>query len=193
GTLPPSGEQVFVNIPDKASISVILGQSSGLRAGEPGWLALQAATHALGLGFTSRLIGNVRDREGLTYGISAKLSDDTYRPGALKIAGTFAPSLLEKGLTSTRREIEDWWKNGITADELAYHQSAMTGKFLVGLETTEGLATQLMLCAQRGFEIKWLDDFPAMVLALKLEEVNTVIKQQLDPAKMVTVKAGTVN
>ena len=83
-------------------------------------------------------------------------------------------------------------KAGITADELAYRKSTINGKFLVSLETTEGLAGQLLLCAQRGFEVKWLDDFSAKVMALTLEDVNAAIKKHLDPAKMVTVKAGTL-
>ncbi len=192
GISPSIGEQVVINMPDKASVSVITGQSSGLRAGDPDWLALHVATQTLGVGFTSRLIGNVRDREGLTYGIGAKLGQDAFRTGIWQVTGTFASSLLDKGITSTRREIEDWWKAGITEDELAYHKSSMAGKFLVGLETTEGLAGQIMLCTQRGFDIKWLDDFPSMVMALRLEDVNAAIKKHLDPAKMTTVKAGTV-
>lgn len=191
GISPPATGEIVVNMPDKSSVSVIIGQSSGLRAGDPGWLALQTATHVLGAGFTSRLIGNVRDREGLTYGISARHGQDAHHAGVWQVAGTFAPSLLDKGLASTRREVESWWEGGITEDELTYHKSSMVGKFLVGLETTEGLAGQLMLCAQRGFDVKWLDEYPANVMALTLEEVNTAIKKHLDPAEMATVKAGT--
>lgn len=192
GTPPAAGGEVTVAMPDKTSVSVTIGQLSGLRADEPGWLALRTATHVLGSGFTSRLTGNVRDREGLTYGIGAKMVDDTFRPGVWQVAATFAPSLLEKGLASARREIGSWWKEGISTDELNYRKSTIIGQFLVGLETTEGLAKQLLLCAQRGFDVAWLDDYPAKVKALTLEEVNATIRTRLDPAKMTTVKAGTL-
>lgn len=181
---------VLVKMADKSSISVALGQPSGLRAGDPDWLALRIGSDVLGHGFTSRLIGNVRDREGLTYGIGTVMRDDTYRQGQWSVIGTFAPSMLEQGMKSTFREIRKWWSEGISADELDYRKSAVAGQFTVGLETTEGLADQLLLCVQRGFELKWMDEFPAKVSALTLEQVNGAIKRHLDPDKMATVKAG---
>ena len=187
-----AGAETIVSLPDKASVSVLIGQRDGLRAGDSDWLALQVATDVLGRGFTSRLVGNVRDREGLTYGITSRLSQDSYRPGAWFVQGTFAPSLLEKGLASTRREIQTWWKSGITADELAYRKTAIAGQFAVSLETTQGLAAELLQCVQRGFDIGWLDEFPTKVDALTLDEVNVAIKKHLDPANMVTIKAGTL-
>jgi zinc protease len=137
-------------------------------------------------------MGNVRDREGLTYGIGSRHAYDTFRPGAWFVRATFAPALLERGLASTRREVESWWKDGVTADELAYRKSAIAGGFAVSLETTDGLSEQLLRCAERGFDVKWLDEFPTKVRALTLEEVNGAIKKHLDPAQMVTIKAGTL-
>ena len=147
-------------------------------------------TEVLGHGFTSRLVGNVRDREGLTYGIGTVIRDDTFRKGQWAVHGTFAPALLEQGMASTRREILKWWGEGLTAEELAYRKTAIAGQFTVGLETTEGLADQLLRCVQRGFEVTWLDEFPAKVEALTLEQVNAAVKTHLLPNKMVTVKAG---
>ena len=37
-----------------------------------------------------------------------------------------------------------------------------------------------------------MDDYPAAVEALTLDQVNGTIKEHLDPDKMVIVKAGTV-
>ncbi len=186
------GGEVVIPMPGKASVSIMIGQQSGVNAHDPDWLALNVGTKILGEGFISRLIGNVRDREGLTYGIAAQMKDDTYRNGTWSIHGTFAPALLEKGLASTRRELESWWKEGITADELDYRKSSMIGSFTVSLETTEGLAERLLLSVERGFDVKWLDEYPAKINALTLDEVNAAIKKHLDPAKMATVKAGTV-
>ena len=187
----PGGEKT-VELPDKSSVSVIIGQPSGLRTSDPDWLAVNIATGILGRGFTSRLIGNVRDREGLTYGIGATLSGDAFRTGAWFAKATFSPVLLERGLASTRREIQSWWEKGVTAEELEYRKSAAAGQFAIALETSHGLAEQLLRCAERGLDIAWLDEFPAKVRALTIAQVNAAVKKHLDPAKMATVKAGTL-
>ena len=181
-----------VPMADKASISVIIGQPSGVRASDPEWLALNVGTGVLGQGFTSRLIGNVRDREGLTYSIGSAMGADTFRTGDWQVEASFAPTLLEQGLASTRREISGWREHGISAEELTYKKTAMTGQFAVALETTEGMTDNILRCVERGFDLKWLDEYPAKVNALTLEEVNAAIKHYIDPAKMVTVRAGTL-
>ncbi len=182
-----------VNMPDKTSVSVLIGQPSGLRVTDPDWLPLKLATDVLGKGFTSRLVGTVRDREGLTYGIGASTSGDTFNDGAWLVKATFSPALLATGIASTKREISAWVKTGLSADELAYRKSAAAGQFAVEMETTEGLAEQLLRCVERGFPIGWLDEFPGKIRALTLEQVNGAIKSHLDPEKMITVKAGTLN
>ena len=187
-----ASDEKTVQLPDKSSVSVIIGQPSGLRADDADWIAMNIATGILGRGFTSRLVGNVRDREGLTYGIGATLAGDAFRSGAWFTKATFSPALLERGLTSTRREITGWWRDGITADELEYRKSAAAGQFTVTLETTHGLAEQLLRCAERGLDVSWLDEFPAKVRALTIGQVNAAVRKHLDPAKMVTVKAGTL-
>lgn len=190
---PAKSAEKIVAMPDKTSVSVVIGMPTGVSAADPDWLALDLANTVLGRSFTSRLMGNVRDREGLTYGIGSKHAFDTFRGGAWYVRATFAPALLERGLASTRREITSWWKDGVTPAELDYRKSAIAGGFAVSLETSEGLAEQLLRCAERGFDVKWLDEFPAKVRALTLEQVNAAIKKHLDPSAMVTVKAGTLN
>jgi zinc protease len=181
---------VKVPMPDKASVSVLLGQPTGLQAGDADWLALRLGNDALGFGFTSRLIGNVRDREGLTYHIGSLISEDSNRPGMWSVKASFAPSMLERGIASVRREVEQWCRDGITKDELEFRKTAMAGEYTVGLETTTGLAEQILLCVRRGFDLKWLDEYPTKVNALTLDQVNRVIKAQLDPKTMVLVEAG---
>ena len=190
-SVPAAGEKL-VNIPDKTSVSVLIGQPNGLRVADPDWLPLRLATDVLGKGFTSRLVGTVRDREGLTYGIGATTAGDTFADGAWLVKATFSPALLEKGISSSMREITSWHKTGLTADELAYRKSAAAGQFAVEMETTEGLSEQLLHCVERGFPLSWLDELPGKIRALTLEQVNGAIQKHLDPARMVTVKAGTL-
>jgi zinc protease len=45
---------------------------------------------------------------------------------------------------------------------------------------------------QRGYDVSWIDDYPAAVDALTRDQVNAAIKHHLDPSAMVLVKAGSV-
>ena len=180
-----------VKIPGKESISVILGTSSGLHYADADYLPLSVATSVLGHGFTSRLVGSVRDTEGLTYGITADLTSSGKLEQAWLINATFAPSLLKQGLKSTHRELDKWQRDGITEAELAYRKDALAGAHRVRLATSSGLADTILSTIRRGLELSWIDDYPRKVDGLKLKQVNSAVRRHVDPKKFVTAEAGT--
>lgn len=181
-----------VEMSDKASVSVVLGQASGLRYKDPDYQALRLATAILGSGFTGRLMAAVRDREGLTYDVGAQLSNDLWSTGEWSISASFAPALLEQGVASTRRQLELWYEQGVSAAEVEARKSSLVGSFKVDLATTEGMASALLMAVNRGYDVDWLDDFPSKVRALTLEQVNGAIRKYLNPNQMFLVKAGTM-
>lgn len=186
----PRDQTVFMA--DKTNVSVVWGMATGLRYRDPEALALRVGTAAFGDGFSARLMGNVRDKEGLTYGIAAFVSGDNVRDGDWRIWANFSPALLEKGVASTRRQLNLWYDEGITAAELNQRKSEITGSYKVSLSTTTGMATNIMNTLIRGYDVSWLDEYTEKVQALDLATVNGAIKKHLHPDKLVLVKAGTV-
>jgi zinc protease len=187
-----AASEITVPLADKPSVTVLLGQASGLHYSDPDNLALRVGTAILGRGFTGRLMGTVRDKEGLTYNIGASMGDDSIVDGIWEVSASFAPALLSKGVESTRREVAKWWKDGVSEQELAARKQGVTGSYFVGLSTTLGLAETILVDVQRGFDLSWLDGYPKAVKALTREQVNAAIKAHINPAAMVLVEAGSV-
>ncbi|WP_431822194.1 M16 family metallopeptidase [Burkholderia sp. F1] len=176
---------------DKASISVAFGQAIDLRANDADYLPLSAAIDVLGSGFTGRLMATVRDKEGLTYGIGASLSGLSLMDGGFVINTNFAPPLLDKGVASTRRVLDAWWKQGITQAELDARKDGMIGRRQVAMETTGQMAHMLTQTVLQDQPLSDLDTYPERVRALTVEQVNAAIRKYLDPSKMMLVQAGT--
>jgi zinc protease len=191
-TMMTSPRRATVVLAGKTSVSVLLGAPTGLQARDPDALALRVGTAILGSGFTGRLMASVRDKEGLTYHIGARVDGDTLTDGFFVVDASFAPSLLEKGVTATRRELQTWWASGITAQELADRQQNLVGTYHVGLSTTAGLAEALLRMVQQGRDVNWLDEYPRAVKALTVGQVSAAIRKHLDPKNLVLVEAGTV-
>lgn len=189
-TNAPKDQVVFMA--DKTSVSVVLGQATGLRYSDPDALALRVGTAILGSGFTGRLMSNVRDKEGLTYGIGARVGGDTFSDGDWRITATFAPALLEKGLASTRKQFDLWRQDGVTDAEVAARKTGLIGTFKVGLATTEGMAGNLLLAIQRGLDVTWLDEYPRRIDALTTADVNAAIRKHIKPDSLYLIKAGTI-
>jgi zinc protease len=201
GSVPPEvpvapslagATQEVVFMADKTSVSIIMGQPTQLRYSDPDSLALRVATRIFGSGFTGRLMSNVRDKEGLTYGIGAYVGNDTFSDGDWRIDATFAPALLGKGLASTKRQLALWREAGVTAEELARAKTRTAGSYKVGLATTSGLASTVLTVLNSGMPLEFVDEYPQRIEALTLEQVNAAIRRHIDPARMVLVEAGTV-
>jgi zinc protease len=187
-----AAREVSVPLADKPSVSVIIGQPTGLRYKDPDALALRVGTAILGSGFTGRLMGIVRDKEGLTYNISAAVAEDSIVDGSWDISASFAPALLVKGIASTRRELDRWWKDGVTDQELAARKQGLIGGYLVGLSTTTGLAAAVLTDVQRGYDVSRVESYPGAINALTRDQVNSAIKKHLNPKVMALVEAGSV-
>ncbi len=183
---------ISVPLNGKPSVTVMLGQPTGLKYRDLDALALRVGTAVFGRGFTGRLMGTVRDKEGLTYNIGAGVSDDSIADGDWVISASFAPALLDKGVASTRRELDKWWSGGITESELSDRKQGLVGGYFVGLSTTAGVASTILTSIQRGYDVGWLDQYPQAIKSLTLEQVNSAIRTHLKPESMVLVEAGSV-
>jgi zinc protease len=184
--------EITVPLADKPSVTVMLGQASGLRYSDPDNLPLRVGTAILGHGFTGRLMAAVRDKEGLTYNIGASMGDDSITDGVWEVSASFAPALLPKGVESTRREVAKWWKDGVSEQELAARKQGVVGSYFVSLSTTLGLAETILMNTQRGYDLSWLDAYPKAVKALSRDQVNTAIKAHINPNALALVEAGSM-
>ena len=81
---------------------------------------------------------------------------------------------------------------GVTATELGERKQNLVGTFEVSLSTTRGIAAALLAAIERGYDARWLDEYPQRIKALTLEQVNAAIKQYVDPTRLVVVEAGSV-
>ena len=181
------------HLADRLNLDVRFGHAVPLRRGDGDFLALYAAVFALGGNFSARLMQTVRDEQGLTYGIGAGLPGVTVEHGGhWQVSVTLSQANLERGIEATRAELDRFVRDGLAADELAAVQDTLAGQHVVGLATTSGLAARLLVNAERGFPLDYLDRYPALVRALTLDEVNAAIRRHLRPDDLHVTVAGTL-
>ena len=188
----PTAVDKVVNMEDKTSVSVMWGTPIGIDVKHEDYLPLYLGTYILGGNFSARLMGTVRDKEGLTYGIGSAISDEDFTGGHWNVRATFAPNLLEKGLASTMNQLSMWVNDGVTQEELDAKKSTVSGSYKVQLATTRGMANRILTFVEQGFDVEYMDQYVQDVEAVTLEQVNNAITKYVDLDKMVLVKAGTL-
>ena len=182
-----------VEMADRRNLDVRLGHPVALRRDADDFLATYAGVFALGGNFSGRLMQTVRDEQGLTYGIGASLgSASTRYDGRVQVAVTLSEENLERGIEATRDEIAGFVADGVSEAALAQTRTTLAGQHVVSLATTGGVAARLLVNAERGFDVAYLDRYPALVGALTAAEVDAAVRRHLRPADLHVVVAGTL-
>ena len=193
GGRAPSPGHTVVPVPGKASVDVRLGHAVAVRRTSADYLPLRLAVFALGGNFSSRLMQTVRDAEGLTYGISAGLAGlGGPHDGLVEVRVTLSPPNLERGVASTRAQLDRLAAEGVGADEARRAAETVAGAHVVGLSTSGGTAAALLNAIEDGLGPAWLDDLPDRLKAVTPEAVNDALDRHVRPDGLHEVRAGSV-
>ena len=181
----------IVLLKEKANVDVLLGSAAPLRRDARDYYAAKLANGALGESTLSSRLGlQVRDREGLTYGIGSRFRAPSLAAGPWYIAVSVNPANVERAVESALEVLRDYVTHGMTADELADEKSSAIGSFKVSLSTNAGLAEALWNAEFYGMGLDYIDRFPDLIQAVTLEEANAAIRKYFRPDHLTVVIAG---
>lgn len=176
---PAPHRLLLLDKPDATQTQVRLLRSAIPRR-SPDYYPAQVASDILGVGFTSRLVDDIRVNRSLTYGISS--SFETLQQGGAFRISTFTKTETTRAiLDATFALLKKTVQSGFTPGELASHKSALSGRFAIELQTPEALAAELAEIAYYGLPDDTLQNYLLKVNAVSLEDVNRIAKTYFSP------------
>jgi zinc protease len=180
-----------VLLKEKASVDILIGSAAPLRRESKDYYAAVLANSALGESTLSSRLGlQVRDLEGLTYGINSRFRAPSLAAGPWYVGVSVNPQNVEKAISSALNVIRDYIQHGIRADELRDEKSSAIGSFKVSLATNGGLARALWNSEFYSLGIDYIDRYPRLIEAVTIEEVNAAIRKYFRPDHLTIVIAG---
>ncbi len=183
-------ERIF--IADKTSAAIRYAYNTGLRRTSEDYIPFMIGNYILGGSFNSRLMQEVRVNQGLTYSIGSSHTGDILTPGHWKLNASFSPALLQEGFKAVESVTADWYKNGVSEDEVDRAIETLCGSYLVGLSTTGSVANQVLSFIQRGFDPEYIDEYPKRLRSVTSDQVNAAIREYFDPQLTTRVVAGSL-
>lgn len=120
--------------------SLALMSLPGIKRDDPDWYAATVMNYVLGGGgFNSRLMNEVRDRRGLAYGASSRLS--YYAKGGLFTASVATMNQrIAESISIIRAQFASMAKDGVTERELAEAKQYLVGSLALTLDSTGSIA-----------------------------------------------------
>lgn len=138
---------------------------------------------------SSRLGAEVRDRQGLSYGIYSSFQ-------ALKNVGIFliemqtSPEDSTKAIASTRQILQEIHQQGVTALEVETAKRTLISNYNVSLANPEELTDRILMNEVYGLDKIELHSFTDKIQKVTLKQVNQAARELLHPDQIVVVTAG---
>ncbi|MEH1839599.1 MAG: pitrilysin family protein [Nostoc sp.] len=176
-------------LPGKVQAVTYMGYT-GINRYDPRFHAALVLNQILGGDtLSSKLGAQVRDRQGLSYGIYSSFQ-------AGKNAGTFliemqtSPEDSSKAIASTRQILQQIHQQGVTALEVETAKRTLISNYNVSLANPEELIDRILMNEVYGLDKVELHSITDKIQKVTLTQVNQAARELLHPDQIVVVTAG---
>lgn len=176
-------------VPFETPQSVVLFGHAGIARDDDDYIPAFIANEIFGGGADSRLMAEVREARGLTYGIGSYLA--SFDHGNL-VAGQF--SSANGSVAEAVQVVKDEWekvaRDGITPEELDKAKTYLTGAYALRFDGNAPIARILVGMQMVGLGPEYIAHRNDLVNAVTLDEINRVVRELYDPNALTFVIVG---
>ncbi len=197
GALTPSDNPVaatdnrlplLADKPDSIQSSIRVGRRLFTRA-HPDYFNMLVTNEILGGYFGSRLMKNIREEKGFTYGISSNMP--SFRRDGYFIIGTDVnKENTQQTLDEIRKEIRVLQTELVSAAELETVQNYMAGEFVGSLNTPFEIADRYKVILLDGLPADFLTNYIPRLRAVTPEDIRVTAERYLADDKLQEVVVG---
>ncbi len=187
--LPQTLTRLNKVIPGKSEAVTYIGYS-GISRKDPRYYAALVLNQILG-GDTlaSRLGTEVRDRQGLTYGIYSGFAAGI-NPGPFLIQMQTAPGDAQKAIASTLALLKQLREQGVTEAEFNTAKRSITNSYPVDLANPSDVSSIILDNAVLGLSRSEIREFPDRIQAVTMADIQKAIEDLIKPENLVIVTTG---
>ncbi|MDA2923787.1 insulinase family protein [Acidobacteria bacterium AH-259-L09] len=176
---------------DVNQTSVYMGHIGGLR-NDPDYFALILMNRILGGGFTSRLVKEVRSRQGLAYSVFGIYSAHYDHPGVFFVGCQTKSETTVRAIRAMSEEVKKMTQSEVTDEELEIARESYLNSFVFNFDSTREIVNRLMTYAYYGYPLDFLQKTKESVEKVVKADILRVAKRHLRPAQMQILAVGRV-
>lgn len=186
---PVTGEDAIylVNVPGATQAQLRIG-NLGLFGTDPQRYQVSVMNSILGSGFPSRLMQNLREDKGYTYGIGSGFTYPSNR-GTFRISTSVNAGATANAIREIFYEVERLRTEPVSEAELVGVRDGMVGRYALQLETYQDFVNQLASFWVRGIDFEQIRAYPELIGSVTVEDVQQSAQEAI-PSDFVVVVAG---
>lgn len=184
---PATGLQYFEKA-DSMQATIRVGHRAFPRS-HPDHYPMQVANTVLGGYFGSRLMKNIREEKGYTYGIASAWLTMKY-DGIFVVQTDVGNEYINPTLAEIKKEMQLLIDKGVTAAELDLVRNYMLGRSATGRETPSQLLSLIQNALINDFAFDEIDRKHDIMMALRPKDIQRLAAQYFQPSQLLEVVCG---
>lgn len=185
---PAPAEPIVKVLPQPQTL--VLFSGPGVRRDDPDFFAAYMLNYILGGGgFSSRLVDDIREKRGLTYGIGTGLS---IQPHYWRWTGSVSTmnDKADEVIGLVRENIDRLGKDGPTEQELADAKAYITGAFPLAFDSNAKIAKNLLGFWQDNQDAEYVQRRNSYFEAVTLDDLKRVAAKYMNAKDFTFVMVG---
>ncbi|MQY52229.1 M16 family metallopeptidase [Rhodocyclus gracilis] len=195
-TLPPLPAPPAAPAPAESRIAhpaaqahVLLGMPA-VRRGDPDYFPLLVGNYTLGGGgFVSRLVKEVRDKNGYAYSVYSYFMP-LVQPGPFTIGLQTKKTQAKAALALTRETLTTFLADGPSEEELKAAKLNLVGSFPLRLDSNRKILDNVAAIGFYRMPLDYLDRYAENVEKVTAADVRAAFARHVQPAQLTTVVVG---
>ena len=168
---------------------ILMGMPS-VKRGDPDFFALTVGNYILGGGgFSSRLMQEVREKRGLTYGVYSTFSP-MLQKGPFLIGLQTEKKQATAALKVVNSTLDDFLKNGPTQKELNAAKDHLVNSFAMKMDNNRKILDLVSMIGYYRLPINYLDTWTDNIAQVTVKDVRAAFHQKVIGNEIVTVVVG---
>ena len=184
----PSIERIDAKKADAVQTGIRIGKILFDRS-HPDYHKMTVVNTILGEYFGSRLMSNIREDKGYTYGIGSYLGENQSN-GYFVIATEVGNEFLADTLVQINAEIERMRTELVPAEELSLVKNYLSGQFLRSADGPFAMMDLFSMAEIRGLDYSFYQNALRTIEGITPEEIMETALTHLNPEDMLIVTAG---
>ena len=184
----PEGQKSLLLKKDAVQAALRIGKTL-FNKKHPDYTRLKVLNTVLGGYFGSRLMTNIREDKGYTYGIGSGVVS-LHNSGYFFITSEVGSEVKEKALREIYHEINVLQQDLIPDEELTLVKNYMMGSLLRSMDGAFALSDNFKALIEYGLDFKYYDDFIITIKSIHSKELRELAQNYLSASSLTELVVG---
>lgn len=179
----------LVDRPTSVQSVINIGYPLDLKVGTPDVIKTRVTNQILGGGFSARLMQNLREKHGYTYGANSQLSSDNL-VGNFNASASVRNEVTDSSVMEFMNELKRIVNEPVTEQELAAAKASISGAFGRSLESPQTIASFALNTAKYNLPKDYYNNYLKAIDAVTIADVQATAKKYIRPDNAYIVVVG---